>query len=145
MNKNKTFEALGGRVMLEKIAKVFYDKVYQDEWLGLYFQDVPQDVIESQQVDFMTQALGGGKTYLGKLPIPAHKHMFITEDLFETRHYLLMESLNECKADSELMDRWIKIEDAFKNKLIKKNIDECEKRFKTDEILDFPKPKKNVA
>lgn len=45
--------------MLRDVSKIFYDKVYKHEWIGQYFQSVPQDLIEAQQVDFMAQSLGG--------------------------------------------------------------------------------------
>ncbi|EQC44713.1 group 1 truncated hemoglobin [Bacteriovorax sp. Seq25_V] len=139
MSKFEEFEKLGGRGMLIKISKIFYDKIYEHPWIGLYFKDISQDVIESQQVDFMTGALGGDQIYLGKLPIPAHKHMFITNELFDLRQSLLSEALSEAGASEELKTKWLKIDEAFKSRLVKKDISECEKRFNTDEILAFDK------
>lgn len=138
--KPKTFEELGGREILEKVSKIFYDKVYDDNWIGEYFKEVKQEIIEEQQVDFMSMALGGPKVYLGKLPVPAHKHMMITEELFILREELLDAALVEAGACNELITRWKKIDEAFKNKIVKKSLNECEKRFKTDEILNFEKP-----
>ncbi len=143
----KTFEELGGKPVLEKVAHVFYEKIYAHPWIGQYFKEVPQKVIEAQQVDFMMHALGGPSVYCGKLPIPAHKHLMITEELFDLRQNLLKESLIECAACADLTERWMKIDEAFRNKLIKKSIDDCEPRFKSDEILNFENPeiKKKVA
>lgn len=136
----KTFEELGGREMLEKVSKIFYDKVYDDAWIGQYFADIKQEVIEEQQVDFMSMALGGPKVYLGKLPAPAHKHMMISEELFQLREELLDAALKEAGASPELIFRWKKIDNAFKEKLVKSSIADCEKRYKTDQLLDFHKP-----
>lgn len=145
-DENKlSFNDLGGRKILEQVSKIFYDKVYEHPWLGLYFQEVDQEVIEAQQVDFMSAALGGPKVYLGKLPIPAHKHILITEEIFDLREKLLHEALQEANACSQLIERWQKIDNAFKSKLIKKNLTECEKRFNSDEIIFFPEPKNNKA
>lgn len=140
-----TFEQLGGREILMKISKCFYDKIYKDDWIGQYFKDVPQEVIESQQVDFMTASLGGPKIYLGKLPVPAHKHMMITEELFVYREELLDQALDECGASDALKYRWKKIDQAFKNSLVKNSIDDCQKRFNTDEIVFFEKPYKKAS
>lgn len=104
-NTKKSFEELGGRKILEKVAKLFYDKVYDAEWIGKYFQSVKQEIIEEQQVDFMSMALGGPKVYLGKLPVPAHKHMMITNELFDLREKLLDEALIEANACDELKIR----------------------------------------
>lgn len=89
----------------------------------------------------MTHALGGPNIYCGKLPIPAHKHMMITEDLFALRQSLLKEALQEAGACDELCERWLAIGEAFRPKLIKKSVSECEARFKDDEILNFDNPK----
>jgi len=139
------FEELGGKQMLQKVAKLFYDKVYEHKWIGQYFQAVSQEIIESQQVDFMSSALGGPKVYCGRLPVPVHKNMFISEELFEIRHSLLLESLHEANASEELIAKWTKIDEAFKSGLVKKNIGECEKRYFTDEYLSFPDPAKKVG
>lgn len=140
LSVGKSFEELGGRPMLEKVSKAFYDKVYEHPWIGLYFKDIKQEVIEVQQVDFMSAALGGPKVYLGKLPVAAHKHMLIKDDIFDLREQLLAEALDECGACQDLKDRWQKIDEAFRAKLVKKSFDDCEKRFKTDEFLYYPNP-----
>lgn len=139
-DKKILFEELGGRSMLEKINKLFYDKVYDDPWIGKYFKMIDQETIESQQVDFMTSVLGGGNIYLGKLPIPAHKHMVISEELFELRQSYLKEAFKEAGACAELVERWLKLDETFKPKIVKESEAECEKRFNTDEFLSFPKP-----
>jgi len=143
--RKEEFEAMGGRGMLIKVSKIFYDKVYADPWIGQYFQEVPQDRIEAQQVDFMTSSLGGGSVYLGRLPVPAHKHMFISEELFDLRQKYLEEAFVEAKASKELVEKWNKIDEAFRRRLVKKNLGDCEKRFFTDEILYFKDPNKKVA
>ncbi len=136
----KKFQKLGGREMLEKISKIFYDKVYDHPWIGLYFKEVKQEIIEEQQVDFMSAALGGPQVYLGKLPVPAHQHMMIADDIFDLREELLNESLVEAGASKELIEKWNKIDGAFRKKLVKKSFEDCQKRFKTDSILYFPNP-----
>ena len=134
------FEKLGGKAMLEKVAKIFYDKIYEHEWIGKYFMHIDQKIIESQQVDFMSSALGGPKDYCGRMPIPTHKNMMISEDLFELRHKLLLESLKQADASQELIDKWTKIDEAFKSGIVKNSISDCEKRYFTDVILDFKDP-----
>lgn len=143
--KYEAFELLGGKEMLKKVSKIFYDKIYEHEWIGLYFEDVSQEIIESQQVDFMSASLGGPKEYCGKMPIPTHKNMYITPDLFELRQELLNEALNEAKASEELKEKWLRIDEAFKGGIVKSSMSDCEKRFFTDEILHFPNPLKKAS
>jgi truncated hemoglobin YjbI len=137
------FEKCGGKPALERIIKKFYDKVYAHPWLGYYFKNIKQSIIESQQVDFMIGALGGPRVFFGKMPGDAHPHLMVTNELFDLRQKLMLEALKEEGAAPELIDRWLKVEGAFKEQIVKKDISECQKRFYDDEILDFPK--KNAA
>ena len=140
MATDNLFEAIGGRPTLEKVHKLFYDKLYEHPWLKEFFKEVPQEVIENQQTDFMVANMGGGKIYSGALPKNGHRHMFISEELFDLRSKILKESIRACGVTESLTERWVKIDYAFKHSLVKKDVGECEKRFFTDEILNFPKP-----
>ena len=134
------FEELGGRKALEKINKVFYDKVYAHSWLKKYFDEIPQQHIENQQVDFMQRVLGGKNIYAGKMPSQAHPHMFITEELFLVRQQLLNEAFVECRAHPQLVEKWLHIDETFKDRIVKKSPAECKVRYRSDSILNFPKP-----
>jgi hemoglobin len=134
------FEDIGGMETIKKVHKIFYDKIYAHNWIGKFFIEISQDVIETQQSDFMAQSFGGPKMYLGKLPIAAHKHMLITEELFELRKKLLEESLIEANVKLENREKWLKIDSAFRSGIVKKSINDCEKRFNTDEIQSYEEP-----
>ena len=134
------FENIGGRKTLEKVHKVFYTKMLRQEWLKLFFAGISQKILENQQSDFMCEAMGGPKCYSGKFPIPTHKHMLITDEQFMIRHKILDESISMCGILEEYRLAWLKIDKAFQAGIVKKSVDECTKRYKTDTILAFPKP-----
>ncbi len=136
------FQKVGGRAGILKVTKIFYDKVYDHPWIGQFFQHIPQEHIENQQTDFMVGSLGGPKLYMGRFPVPAHEHMYITDELFELRNTLLLESLQEANALPEIIEAWMKIDNAFKKRLVKNDLSECKERYFTDMILDFPNPQK---
>jgi len=140
MEDNTLLQEIGGRPVLEKVHKLFYDKLYEHSWLKIFFLHIDQKVIENQQTDFMVSNMGGGKIYSGGMPRNVHRHMYITEELFDLRTEILKESILACGVPGALAERWIRIDVAFKHSLVKKSIDDCEKRFFTDEILSFPKP-----
>jgi len=142
MSKLEEFERMGGRKSLITINKIFYDKVYQHPWLKLYFEEIPQQHIEDQQVDFMQKVLGGKNVYVGKAPPAAHMHIFITEELFEVRKQLLKETFKEANTHPELAKKWLMMDESFKRVLLKNSINECKGRFLTDPILAFPNPEK---
>ena len=139
------YEEIGGYDMIHKVNKSFYDKVYQHPWLSQFFQHIPQERIERQQTDFMVAAFGGPDMYMGREVIPAHLHIMITEEVYNLREQLLEEAFAEVKPPQKLVERWRKIDLAFKNKIIKKSLDECERKLRTEPVLDFPNPFKKVA
>jgi len=134
------FEALGGKRTIEKVHRIFYNKVYADPWLKQFFSHIKQDIIEGQQNAFMAQAFGGPRLYCGAFPIPAHKHMNITAELFEHRHTLLKEALEQAGISKSHIEKWLSIDGSFRKGIIKNSIDACQKRYLADEILDFKKP-----
>ena len=145
VDNQNLYELIGGRATLEKVHKIFYDKIYAHPWIGQYFQNIQQDVIEIQQTEFMSQAMGGPAMYCGKLPIPTHRHMFISENLFELRTQLLKDSLNESHVGPAHQEAWLKIDQAFKKGIVKSKVADCQLRFNTDEILDYKDPEKKPA
>lgn len=142
---NSLFDRIGGRPTLEKVHKIFYDKIYAHPWIGEYFKEIQQDIIEIQQTDFMSQAMGGPAIYCGKLPIAAHKHMFINLELFELRSQLLQDSIREVGLKKEEEEAWMKIDQAFKKGIIKNSLSDCQLRFKSDEIVNVPNPDKKAS
>lgn len=140
MSKFTAFEKMGGRSSLVLINKIFYDKVYKHRWLKKFFEQVPQQHIEDQQVDFMQKVLGGENLYVGKAPPAAHMHIMINEEIFQVRRQLLKEAFVEANAKQELVDKWLALDDSFKRVLFKDSAAECKRRFKTDPIIDFPNP-----
>ena len=119
MTKYEVFENMGGINILIKINKIFYDKVYKDPWLKLYFEHISQQQIEDQQVDFMQKVLGGENHYIGKAPPVAHMHIFVDEELFELTQKLLTEALIEANASQQLTDKWLMMDQSFKRVIIK--------------------------
>jgi len=135
--KQERFAALGGRSILEKVSKVFYDKIYKHPLLGQFFQHIDQTHIESQQVNFMQGALGGSVVYSGRLVPGAHMHMYITEEIYKLRQDILIQSLNEVRAQPELIERWLRVENAFKGSVVKQALTDCKKRYNSDTIQVF--------
>ncbi len=134
------YARLGGRTTLEKVHKIFYDKIYQDPWMSQFFANVSQKIIESQQSDFFSQLTGGPKIFSGRMPLDAHMHINITTELFDYRHQLLVESLVEAGVPSPEKEEWLNIDQAFRRVLVKSSPDLLKKRYNTDTILDFPPP-----
>jgi len=139
----KLFDRIGGRSTLENVHQRFYDKIYAHAWIGQFFQGIDQKHIESQQTDFIAMLFGGPKSYSGRMPVDAHEHIMIDDEIFALRTELLLESLTESGIGPAEIEDWLRIDGAFKKVLIKKSISECKKRYFSDTILDVPNPSKN--
>ena len=133
------YERLGGKHTYNKVHKIFYDKAYADPWLSQYFTDKPQELLESQQTDFMIQVMGGPKGYSGKVPKSAHQHMFITDELYVHRAKLLSDSIKEAGISDDLRTEWIAADATFQRALVKISEDECIRSYPTQPILNFTK------
>jgi hemoglobin len=117
--KKTLFEAVGGLPTLQKVHKIFYDKIYAHPWIGKFFVGHSQEAIENRQTTFMAEKMGGPIVYMGKDIEMAHEAMYITVELFELRSRLLDESLQEAGLDEALRKRWLKIDSAFMKKIVK--------------------------
>ncbi len=131
--------------LIHKVNTLFYEKVFEDEWLRLIFHDVDQEHISNQQTDFIVGAFGGPKRYCGRSPKDAHPHLFIQEDMWELRESYLVEAFKETDLPKELQEKWLAIDNAFKKAILKHSVSECFGRYKTEEIINIPNPKKKAA
>ena len=130
MDKDKTlYERLGGADTLKRVHKIFYDEVYEHEWLKHFFTHFSQSLIETQQTHFMAEKMGGPRDYVGKPPKYAHRHMFITEELFELRQKLLKSAILEAGVAEAEMVEWLKLDALFKKSIVKHSVDECRSRW----------------
>lgn len=128
------------KFQIARVNKAFYDRVFDDPWLGQMFQGVRREHLENQQTDFILGAVGGPKRYYGKSPADAHPHIFVNEEIWAAREKYLREAFVETGFPEEYRERWLKIDEAFKHAIIKKSVADCTKRYTTDEIVYLPKP-----
>jgi hemoglobin len=142
--KETLFDAVGGLPTLERVHKRFYDKVYTHPWLGKFFEGHKQELIENRQTQFMGEKMGGPIVYPGKDPEITHRAMFITEELFAVRRQLLHESLEEFGLDAVLIERWLKIDSAFKRHIVnpsREQFDSIDLKFEPPIIIEKPDEK----
>lgn len=134
------YDILKDKTIIRTVNQTFYDKVYDHELLSMFFEAVTKEHIINQQPDFITAATGGPKDFSGRLPFNAHPHMFITDEIFDLRSSLLAEALEETGAPTVLKEAWQRIDNSFRHVIVKQSIEQCSKRWITDEILAFEIP-----
>jgi len=123
------------RQLIADVNKAFYDRVYTDPWLQVVFQGRRQEHLETQQTDFMLGAFGGPKTYCGRSPADAHPHILVSESMWQRREALLRQAFAEARLPEEMQVKWIRIDEAFKNAIIKRSAADRSRRFATDSII----------
>lgn len=133
-------DEIGGRPKLETVHRLLYDKLLTHPWLKGFFVGFERWHLEVQQTDFMADLFGGPPSYCGRAPMRAHQHLFITEEVFMIRHNLLAESLTEARVPEAQKARWLEFDMGMKAAIVKKSVDECEGRYRTEEVLVVPKP-----
>jgi hemoglobin len=117
------FDAVGGLPTLQKVHKIFYDKVYAHPWLKLFFEGHSQAAIENRQTTFIGMKMGGDVVYMGKDIKVAHETMYITPELFEIRRGLLDESLREAGVADAWRERWLRMDSAFMKSVVKDSLE----------------------
>jgi len=120
--KQSLYDAVGGLPTLQKVHRIFYDKIYAHPWLKQFFASHSQQAIEDRQTSFMGEKMGGPK-YLGKPIKQVHENMYITRELYALRHDILKDSLKEAGVADELAARWLKIDNAFMQQIIKTSVE----------------------
>ncbi len=123
----------------------FYEQVYRDEWLKDVFKVVDQKFITEQQVDFMLQAMSGIKRYRGRNPSDAHPHIFVNEEMWRLREKYLVRAFEKLDCPEDIRQRWLKIDEAFKAKIVMTDPAQCRRRFTHDELVIVPDPRKRAA
>ena len=135
------YDAIGGLPTLQRVHKLFYDKVYAHDWLGQFFAGHSQQAIEDRQTSFMAEKMGGPDPYLGKEIRMVHEAMYIDRELFELRHELLDASIREAGVPDDLRERWLRIDSAFMQKIIKPSVASLyDNDWKYKKPIVIPKP-----
>ncbi len=140
--KKSLFDELGGLPTLQKVHKIFYDKLYAHAWLKTFLTELNQMVIENRQTAFMAEKMGASIDYMGKQPKMAHRSMYITHELFDIRQQLLADSLQEFGLSQALSDRWLKIDNAFRGQIVNDSIESFyATSWAFEKRIIIPKPK----
>jgi hemoglobin len=131
--------------MVFAVNEAFYETLYEHPWLKTIFEVIKQEIITTQQTDFIVGALGGPRKYAGRSPKDAHPHIFINEEMWDERERILKESFAKTSFPDDLANKWIKIDNSFKSAILMKSPDECKKRYNSDKIIYVPNPFKKAG
>lgn len=126
---------------ITKITTEFYELVYQDPWFSKIFRNIRQEIITSQQIEFMLGCFGGPKLFGGRVPKDAHPQIWVNEDIWQYREELLTQVFAKLTPPQEIVDKWLKIDESFKSVIVNQaGPEECVGRYRSDEIIYEPMP-----
>jgi len=135
------YSRLGGRPTLERVHGLLYDELFGHAWLGRFFEGLERTYLEEQQTDFLGAAMGGPKCYAGQYPRPAHRHMLISDELFDLRHELLERCIARAGVPAELASEWLRLDEGYRSAVVKHSIDECEQRYVFEDLVVIEDPR----
>ncbi len=107
----------GRRVRL--VLEDFYAQVYADPQLRHFFEGVTLDRSIDKQYSFLKQCMTGEKVYMGDRPRNAHHWMIISNELFDYRQQLMVQTLQRHGLTAEQIARWTRYEEVFRPDIVK--------------------------
>ena len=120
--KQSLFDIIGGLEVMQRVHTRFYDKIYTHPWLKEFFEGHNQQAIELRQTQFMAEKMGADIEYPGMALELAHRRMYIPIELLKVRQSILRESLEEEHVAEDLINRWLKIDQAFWHHISNKSL-----------------------
>lgn len=106
------------RVVLD----AFYAKVFADPYLSPYFQHTSPHHVAGKQYAFLYQSMTGKDVYFGDNPYNAHHRMVISDELFDRRQRLMLETLLEHGLTDDQIRRWTAFEEPFRRHIVKNKV-----------------------
>lgn len=131
---------IGGFEGMYQVHLVFYNKLFNDDWLGRFFWGKKETALAKKQTHFMVACLGGENQFVGETPAISHMHMYITEEMLDLREQILRDTIAEFGISKELEDRWLRVDNAFRLAVIKHSVDECVLRCVGQRAIQAKKP-----
>lgn len=101
------YSRLGGAPAIKAAVAAFYERVLKDRMLKKFFSNTDTDRLAEQQYYFISQALGGPKSYKGPDMKAAHAGMKIEQRHFDRVSAHLMDALESLDVPQELIDEVI--------------------------------------
>lgn len=104
---------------LTRLLHAFYRRVYQDDRLAPFFQQIPLERVATKQYEFLASLFTGTGEYFGLNPYNAHHWMVISDELFDYRETLFEQVLRDHEFPPHLIDRWLALHELFRAEIVK--------------------------
>lgn len=115
------------KIDFDAIITTFYDRVFDDVFIGYFFSGLDKQTLIKHQIAFVTHMLGynegqssdlyqgkyAGKPYEGKPLRTAHRPHAIRKAHFDRRQMILRETLRDHGVPDDFADAWLDKEAKF--------------------------------
>ena len=112
------FESIGGNSSIARVVEIFYEKLRNDEVIGVFFENQDMSTLRTQQTMFLTAALGGPDAYQGRDMRAAHAHLSITDTDFDLFLEHLAETFAELGAPREPIAEMLGALEALRTEIV---------------------------
>lgn len=119
------YQEVGGYEVVERVHRRFYETIFAEPWLGIFFNTKSISSLVLKQTKFMVAAFGGPDDYHWDTPAIAHMHMFVTDEQADVREILLRNAIRQEGLSQQLEDRWLAVDQAFRPAIVKGSEAEC--------------------
>ena len=104
-----------GAERVEKIVHAFYARSITDPMLAHFFMHIDHDELVVQQIQFLSNLLGGPLVYQGKTLQDAHRPFSIRPPHFARRQILLAQTMDEMGLEPHLASAWLALEERLRS------------------------------
>lgn len=105
--------------LLSAVLTDFYTTVYADDKLASFFTGVTKQRLIEKQYLFVRQILTGEKVYFGDRPRNSHHWMVISDELFDYRESLMLNSLRKVGLSEPMLQRFMEMEGFYRRDIVK--------------------------
>lgn len=105
--------------LLSAVLTDFYTTVYADDKLASFFTGVTKQRLIEKQYLFVRQILTGEKVYFGDRPRNSHHWMVISDELFDYRESLMLNSLRKVGLSEAMLQRFMDMEGFYRRDIVK--------------------------
>jgi hemoglobin len=119
------FEKLGGEPKLRAIVNDFVDRCFDDVMIGFLFQRAERARIKRFEYEHAAEHLGGPVRYEGRPLDEAHGPHRIFGGQFARRRQLLLDTLRDHDAPTDVIDAWIEHQESLRELITKDPGSDC--------------------
>ncbi len=112
-------EEVGGREVMEAMMRRFYDRLFDDLFVGFLFEGHDKERLIASQMAYIHAHLGGRQgDYKGPSIRKAHEEMTIFVGHFDRRHKVLEEVLREFDVPEEVREAWLELDRSLRELVV---------------------------